>query len=75
MAKFEIGKTYSTRSICDQNCIFSYTVIGRTAQTVKIADKFGKVKTCRIIKQLSEWNGSETIYPEGRYSMAPTISA
>lgn len=75
MKTFEIGKTYSTHSICDHNCIFAYTVISRTAQTVKIKDDFGKVKTCKIIKQLSEYRGSESIYPEGKYSMCPIISA
>lgn len=75
MKKFEIGKTYTTRSACDHNCIYSYTIISRTAQTVKIIDKFGETKTCKIIKKLSEYRGSESIYPEGKYSMCPVISA
>jgi len=34
MCKFEEGKTYQTRSIGDNNCIFEITVIKRTAKTV-----------------------------------------
>jgi hypothetical protein len=32
--QFQIGRTYSTRSICDHNCIFAFTILGRTAKTV-----------------------------------------
>ena len=28
-----------------------------------------------INKQLSEWNGAESVYPLGNYSMAPVLSA
>ena len=74
MIKFEIGKTYSMRSICDHNCIWTYTVTGRTASTITITD--GKQsKTCRINKRISAWDGRETIYPLGRYSMAPSLGA
>ena len=74
MTKFEIGKTYSMRSICDQNCIWSYKVIARTEKTITISD--GKeVKTCRINKAYSEYNNTETIFPLGKYSMCPTLNA
>lgn len=74
MKKFEIGETYSMRSICDHNCVWSYTVTARTAQTVTISD--GKeVKRCRISKMYSEYRNTETIFPLGQYSMAPMFSA
>ena len=74
MTKFEIGKTYSMRSICDYNCIWSYKVIARTEKTITISD--GKeVKTCRINKVYSEYNNTETIFPLGKYSMCPTLNA
>ena len=74
MKKFEIGNTYSMRSICDHECVWSYIVTKRTATTITITD--GKeVKTCRINKQISEWNGTETVHPLGRYSMAPSLHA
>lgn len=74
MRKFEIGKTYSMTSACDHNCVWTYTVTGRTAQTVTITD--GKeTKRCRINKKASEYRGTETIYPLGQYSMCPLLSA
>lgn len=74
MKKFEVGKIYSMRSPCDHECVWTYTVINRTAQTVTITD--GKdVKKCRVIKKLSEYRGSETIFPLGQYSMAPMLTA
>lgn len=74
MKKFEIGQTYAMRSPCMHDCIWTYTVTKRTAQTITITD--GKeTKTCRINKQCSEWNAAETVHPLGRYSMAPSLSA
>ena len=34
MNQFQIGRTYNTRSICDHDCIFSFTILSRTAKTV-----------------------------------------
>lgn len=74
MKKFEVGETYSMRSACMHDCIWTYTVTKRTAQTVTITD--GKItKTCRISKKASEWHNVETIYPLGQYSMAPSLTA
>lgn len=74
MKKFEIGKTYSMRSICDSNCIWSYTVTERTAQTITLSDGKKTIK-CRIVKQLSEYRGAETVRPLGNYSLCPLLSA
>ena len=71
MTQFEVGKTYSTRSICDYECIFSYTVISRTEKTITIQDKHGKIKTCRPYI----YENSEQIKPEGSYSMCPILRA
>ena len=74
MKKFEIGQTYSMRSACMHDCVWTYTITARTAQTVTLTD--GKeVKRCRINKQVSEWRNAETVYPLGQYSMAPSLSA
>lgn len=74
MMQFEIGKTYTMRSICDHDCVWEYTVTKRTAQTVTITD--GKnTQTCRISKRVSEYRGAETIYPLGQYSMSPSLTA
>ena len=74
MKKFEIGTSYSMRSICDHNCIWTYTVTARTAQTITLSDGKETIK-CRINKQISEWNKAETVHPLGRYSMAPSLTA
>lgn len=68
MNKFEAGKTYSTRSICDHDCIIRVAVVSRTAKTIKTADG----KTLRI-KAYSD--GAEYVKPWGTYSMAPIVTA
>lgn len=74
MTKFEIGKEYSMRSAGDYNCIWTYKVIARTENTITITD--GKeTKKCRINKQLSAFNNTESVKPLGTYSMAPTLRA
>lgn len=74
MRKFEVGATYSMRSPCMYDCIWTYTVTKRTAQTVTITD--GKeTKTCRISKASTQYRNAETVHPLGRYSMCPSLSA
>lgn len=74
MGKFEIGKTYSTSSICDTNCIISFVVIARTAKTIT-ANVDGDIKKLRISDKVSKYRDAETVFPWGQYSMAPMISA
>lgn len=74
MKKFEIGKEYSMSSPCDQNCIWTYTVIARTAQTITLSDG-EKTKKCRIHKMYSEYNKTETVFPLGQYAMCPILTA
>ena len=69
--KFEIGQTYSTRSACDYECVFSYTVIKRSAKFLTVRDKYGKELRCGV----KDFDGVERAFPEGRYSMAPQISS
>lgn len=67
---FETGKTYSTRSICDHDCIFRFSVVRRTAKTITF-NYHGKEQTrgVRVVE------GVEYCSPLGRYSMSPTIQA
>ena len=67
MRRFEAGKTYWTRSICDAEMIIRITVEKRTASFITTTE--GK----RL--KVSEWDGTETVKPWGSYSMAPTITA
>ena len=67
---FEAGKTYTTRSVCDHDCIVSVTIEKRTAKTVT-AKVRGEVKSFRV----AVYDGAEFIKPWGSYSMAPIVRA
>ena len=69
MANFEIGKTYFTRSICDNNMIFKVKITKRTEKTVTIEGY--RNKRCKIHIAA---DGDEFILPES-YSMAPRFCA
>jgi hypothetical protein len=71
VAKFEIGKTYFGRLISDADSRIELTVASRTASTIKTTDG----KSFRIAKNETEWNAAETVFPMGRYSMAPVVKA
>ena len=75
MTQFEIGKKYTMFSPCDQECIWAYEVIARTAQTITLRDEYSKVKKCRVSKVYSEYNKAETVFPLGQYSMCPILRA
>lgn len=66
MEKFEVGKKYRVRSIGDAELFFEIEVVSRTAKT--ITTEKGRLK-------IHAYDGSEVCYPEGRYSMAPTVRA
>lgn len=65
--KFESGKTYTGRSVCDYNCIIRVTVAKRTAKTITSTDG----KTFRPYV----YEGIEVIRPWGNYRMSPIIRA
>jgi hypothetical protein len=67
LATFTLGKTYTTRSICDHDCIIRVTVAKRTAKT--ITTDAGKVL------RVGEYDGAEFVKPWGSYSMAPIVRA
>ena len=69
--KFQTGLKYSCRSVCDHNCIWTFTVIKRTAKFITIEDSRGEVKRVGV----HVWQGSESAYPLGQYSMCPIIKA
>ena len=74
MAKFEVGKTYYTHSICDSECVITGKVLKRTASTVTMEVKGHGTKTLRISKA-SAFFGAETVKPWGSYSMCPHLTA
>jgi len=70
MKKLQVGKTYSTRSACDHDCIISVMIEKRTAKTVSVTVR-GEKKTFRI----GVCDDAEFIKPWGYYSMAPVVTA
>lgn len=65
--QFEVGTTYSTRSVCNHESVISITVKSRTAKTIKTE--------CGKTLRISEYEGAEFVKPWGSYSMAPIIKA
>ena len=80
--KFEVGKTYFTRSACDHNCVFSYTVVRRTAKCVWLKED-GKHASDTVVRRSISlgpiggvtYDNAEHCYPDGRYSMCPVLTA
>lgn len=76
MRKFEVGQQYSARSICSHDCVWTYVVKARTDKMITLVDTDnGKTKKCRVNAEFSAYRGAETVFPLGRYSMAPMLSA
>jgi len=67
MATFQTGKTYTTRSVCNHDCVVSVVVASRTAKTIKT----DKGQTLRV----GVHDGVEFVKPWGSYSMAPIVRA
>ena len=72
MGKIEVGKEYSSRSICDSNCIFTIKVLSRTDKSAIILDHNGYERRVKI--RIDEFTGGEYLRPD-RFSMAPTYRA
>ncbi len=68
--QFQVGQTYATRSICDHDCIESFTVTARTAKTIT-TQVYGKT----VRRGISLWNDVEQFRPHGTYSMCTIIGA
>jgi hypothetical protein len=72
MNTFQVGRTYTTRSIGDHECIITVTVVARTAKTIKAnLGPHRGIKTLRIGTR----DGAECVKPWGSFSMAPTVQA
>jgi len=69
MIKFEVGKSYSAKSVCDHNCVFSIEVTKRSSKMITYiyngTEKRSKVR---------EFEGNECVIPDN-YSMAPIFRA
>jgi hypothetical protein len=65
--KFEVGSTYTMRSVCDRECKWSFMVTKRTGSTITLSDG----KRCKV----KVYDGAEQCAPLGAYSMSPVLSA
>ena len=70
--RFEVGKEYSCRSVCDHDCVWTFKVVSRTEKTVTLEDALTR-KTCK--RRPNVWDGQEVCFPLGYYSMCPIIRA
>jgi len=70
LKQIEAGQTLTGRSVCDYECIFSALVVDRKGAfaTIKFQNNLKRVK-------VHQADGSEFIFPSGRYSMAPILRA
>jgi hypothetical protein len=68
--QFQVGKTYQTRSACDYDTVFSFTVVSRTAKTIKLKSHF-EITSRKVYLT----DGVEHCNPRGTYSMHPVIRA
>ena len=69
--QFEAGKEYATRSICNHDCIFRFTVTKRTAKSIWISER----GNAPVRRSIYTYQGEECIKPYGTYSMAPILGA
>ena len=67
MEKFEVNKTYITRSVCDSSWTIKVLVVKRTEKTITTST--GKVL------RIGQYDGAEYVRPLGNYSMAPIVRA
>lgn len=70
-AQFIVGKTYTCRSICDSECVYSFTILKRTKTMVSFMCH-GDMTSRKI--RVDEY-GVEWVFPHGNYSMAPVLRA
>lgn len=69
---FQIGQQYSARSLCDYDCVWTFTVTARTARFVTLRQE-PSGETMRV--GVYVYGDAERARPFGSYSMAPSICA
>lgn len=69
--KFKVGETYSTRSVCNWDCVFTIKVIKRTAKFITFERHGEEISR----KGVYVAGGVEQCAFLGNYSMAPVVSA
>lgn len=70
--QFKVGQTYTTRSICNYDCIYSFKVVKTSKSSVWFTGSCTKGVQRRAVKS---YDGKQYFSPLGTYSMSPTIFA
>ena len=74
MKKFEVGKVYYCRSLCDYDCKWFFKILSRTEKMMTIQMVgYDEVKRVKIHSRMFDY--CESAMPLGRYSMAPVLTA
>lgn len=71
--QFNVGQTYTTRSICDYDCVYSWKVVRTSKTSVWFTGSCVKGVQRRSVK--TNLDGRQFLSPLGTYSMSPTIHA
>lgn len=72
MSKFQVAQKFQATSACDHECVWTFTVLARTAKFVTLLED-GAAVPVRV--GVRTWDGVEFCSPFGTYSMAPSLSA
>lgn len=72
-AVFEVGKQYQARSAGDYDCVWTFTVVARTAKFITITEANGVIRRVGVLT--GERFGAEWARPLGTYSLCPVINA
>lgn len=70
-SKFQVNKTYATRSIGDHNCIYSFTILSRTEKTVTVKGTLID-KTARRGLSIGRYDDAEQFKPFGTTVCVPS---
>jgi hypothetical protein len=69
--KFVVGRTYTCRSLVDHNQISRYKLIDRKGAMLTLQERGEEPQRRKVFIH----NGEENCYPEGKYSLCPSIHA
>lgn len=73
--RFEAGKTYNARSICDHECVWIFEIVRRTEKSVWVKGCNMNDKNEIVRRKIDIFNGEENFSPFGCYSMSPVCGA
>ncbi|HFH0185098.1 TPA: hypothetical protein ACGI7I_003430 [Clostridioides difficile] len=75
MIKFEIGKTYATRSVCDHDCMFTIEVIKRTDKTIAFIEMNSTKYKTEYIRNFDQYVDEFSTLEEAEECLQECLSA